>query len=436
MRRSFARAAEFAVLGLLWCAAGVTIPAYGQAIEMGQFVTTYTQDFNSLPTTTSTAVVTVRLGEDAFIPDGWTVHRSKSGTTININNGSSNTGGLYSYGHTSSTDRALGGITADTPGEFTYNLLLHNTSGRTITALDIAFAAEQWRVGSINTDVQRLLFTYAIAEYPSSFNQTVKLGTPGWTTVPSLQFNSPVIKRKAGHVDGNAPENRKEFTYTLPEAIPDGYYVMLRWYDPDELEQDHGLAIDDVKVSWHFMQQYIPLPVELTKFTAQTTGRAVQLAWTTASEQDSKHFEVERSADGKSFEAIGIVAAQGSTSLVTNYTFHDMSPLSGVAYYRLKQVDEDGTYTYSKTVAVRTTPTVTASLYPTVASHDLKLGVPHARSAYQIVVYDQLGSAVLQQHVSGSGTYTLNVSNLRHGSYVLVLLDEAGQKQSLRFLKK
>jgi len=432
MRRNCASAAKFAVLGLLWFASGFAVPAKAQAIEMGRFVKTYTQDFNTLPRTGTSA----ELGVNAFIPDGWTVGRSIAGSTININNGSSNTGGLYSYGATNSTDRALGAIAAEKVGEFTYNLLLQNTSGRTITALDLAFVAEQWRVGSINTDVQRLLFTYAIAEYPSSFNLAVKLNTPGWTTVPSLQFNSPVNKRTAGPVDGSLPENRKEFNYTFPEAIPDGYYVMLRWYDPDELQQDHGLAIDDVQVSWHFEEEYMPLPVELTRFAASVTNKAVKLDWTTASEQNSKHFEVERSADGNNFETLGIVSAKGTTSLTTNYAYVDEQPLAGTAYYRLKQVDEDMTYTYTKTVAVRAPSTVATSLYPTIASQELKLGVPHDHASYQIMIYDQLGSAVLQQYLAGNSTYTLNVSRLRHGSYVLVLLDEAGQKQTLRFLKK
>ncbi|WP_245868820.1 T9SS C-terminal target domain-containing protein [Pontibacter ramchanderi] len=313
--------------------------------------------------------------------------------------------------------------------------MLHNTSGKTITALDIAFAAEQWRAGSINTDVQRLLFTYAIAEYPSSFNLTVKLSTPGWTTVPSLQFNSPVIKRKAGHVDGNAAENRKEFTYTLPKAIPNGYYVMLRWYDPDELEQDHGLAIDDVKVAWHIEPDFVPLPVELTKFTVRPVAKAVELNWTTASEHESKHFEIERSADAKSFTKIGVVNARGTTSLTTNYTFQDREPLIGTSYYRLKQVDEDLSYTYYQIVAVTNQQAKSAMAYPTLAQQELRVELPLAHLTYDAAVYDKMGRVVLRQSLKGY-THALDVSLLGHGNYTLVLSDGVGEKQTLRFLKR
>jgi hypothetical protein len=400
-------------------------------IGMGSFAKTYTQDFNTLPSTGTQA----ELGVNAFIPDGWSIERSKSGSTIYINNGSSNTGVLYSYGNNSSTDRALGAIAAEKTGIFTYNLLLQNTSGKAITALDIAYVGEQWRCGSINTDRQSLLFTYAIAEYPSSFNLSTNINTPGWTQVPSMRFESPVIKRTAGHVNGNQVENRKQFAYTLPEVIPAGYYVMLRWVDPDELEQDHGLAIDDVQVNWHFEEEYVPLPVELTRFAANVTGQAVKLTWTTASEQNSRHFEVERSIDGKNFKGIGMVAAQGTTNLTTNYTYADEQPLAGTVYYRLRQVDADMSFAYSKVVAARVEKAATASVYPTITSALLKVELPHSQGAYQLLVYDNMGRSLLVQQLSGSYVHTLDVSHMGYGNYILVLLDEQGQKQVLRFQK-
>lgn len=404
--------------------------ADAQVIEMGRTVTTYTQDFNTLPSTGTQA----ELGVNAFIPDGWAVHRTVPSNVILVNHGSSNTGGLYSYGHTGSADRALGALTASRSGEVSYNLLLQNTSGRTITALDIAYVAEQWRSGSIHTDVQRLHFTYAIAEYPSSFDLTVKLNTPGWTTVPSMQFNSPVI-RSTGHVNGNLPQNRKDFSYTLPEAIPDGYYVMLRWYDPDELEQDHGLAIDDVRVAWNFEPDYTPLPVELTKFAARVVAKVIELNWTTASEQNSRHFEIERSADAKNFTTLGIVNSQGTTSLVTNYTYQDREPLVGTSYYRLKQVDEDLTYTYTNIIAVSNQQAKAASVYPTLAQQELNVELPLAHLAYDAAVYDKMGRVVLRQSLRGY-THSLDISRLGDGNYTLVLSDEMGERQAIRFMKK
>ena len=87
-----------------------------------------------------------------------------------------------------------------------------------------------------------------------------------------------------------------------------------------------------------------PLPVELILFTATNTARqGVALHWVTASEKNSHSFVVERSADGKIFRSMGTLAAAGSTQARTAYDLTDEQPLSGTSYYRLRQVDLDGT---------------------------------------------------------------------------------------------
>ena len=95
-----------------------------------------------------------------------------------------------------------------------------------------------------------------------------------------------------------------------------------------------------------------PLPVRLVSFTGKAGDGMVNLQWETASEQDNSHFDIERSADAKGFEAIGREAGKGTTSAIQHYLFVDKSPLTGVNYYRLRQVDTDGRTTYSKITAV------------------------------------------------------------------------------------
>ncbi|MFD2999890.1 T9SS type A sorting domain-containing protein, partial [Pontibacter toksunensis] len=98
-----------------------------------------------------------------------------------------------------------------------------------------------------------------------------------------------------------------------------------------------------------------PLPVELLSFRAAVQGNKALLTWVTASEKDNSHFEVETSLSGVSgFEKVGRVESKTTNSSTrTSYGFtHDMGNASGTRYYRLKQVDLDGTYAYSKVVAV------------------------------------------------------------------------------------
>lgn len=94
------------------------------------------------------------------------------------------------------------------------------------------------------------------------------------------------------------------------------------------------------------------LPVELLSFDARKLYNWTQLSWFTANELNNERFEVERSEDGVDFELIGAVRGQGFSDHIQEYSYQDRRPNPGINYYRLKQVDTDGTFTYSETKAV------------------------------------------------------------------------------------
>ncbi|WKN46060.1 T9SS type A sorting domain-containing protein [Tunicatimonas pelagia] len=95
-----------------------------------------------------------------------------------------------------------------------------------------------------------------------------------------------------------------------------------------------------------------PLPVEFLEFTAEAQRFSVLLKWKTASEENNDFFEVQRSKDGKSWEAIGVVDGAGNSTTVLSYSYKDENPLVGTIYYRLRQVDFDGRFEHSKTASV------------------------------------------------------------------------------------
>ncbi len=95
-----------------------------------------------------------------------------------------------------------------------------------------------------------------------------------------------------------------------------------------------------------------PLPVELVVFRADVVGGVVQLYWRTASETQNDFFTVERSETGETFTPLGRVNGQGSTSQVHEYFFTDSNPVAGVLYYRLRQTDFDGTFSFSDVISV------------------------------------------------------------------------------------
>jgi hypothetical protein len=166
----------------------------------------------------------------------------------------------------------------------------------------------------------------------------------------------------------------------------------------------------------------VPLPVELTAFTATAAGNAaVRLAWATASEKNSATFDVERSADGTRFVGIGTVAAAGSSSAPHSYELLDGKLPAGVAllYYRLKQVDTDGTFSYSPVRTVRLTGAAEGlTLFPNPTHGAATL--TGAQPGTVVTVFNALGHPVLSATADAAGTTRLMLPvGLPAGVYVV-----------------
>lgn len=96
-----------------------------------------------------------------------------------------------------------------------------------------------------------------------------------------------------------------------------------------------------------------PLPIELLTFTAKPNGEIVALNWATATETNNDYFTVERSSDAINFEPVAVVAGAGNSNTMLSYNTSDEQPLSGLSYYRLKQTDFNGDFSYSQIVPVQ-----------------------------------------------------------------------------------
>jgi len=191
-----------------------------------------------------------------------------------------------------------------------------------------------------------------------------------------------------------------------------------------------------------------PLPVVLTDFTAQAVqNRDALLSWHTASEQNNDRFEVERSFDGTSFTKIGQLAGQGNATTATVYAFTDAgvaAKASGAVYYRLRQVDQDGTATYSplRTVSFTKAALAKLSLFPNPAqtSTTLDLGQLPATGTYQVLLLDATGRQVRNWTLSGGAAHPLEVAGVASGSYLVVVTgqqpDGSLLKQTLRLTKE
>ncbi|MVN74937.1 hypothetical protein GO988_01215 [Hymenobacter sp. HMF4947] len=170
-----------------------------------------------------------------------------------------------------------------------------------------------------------------------------------------------------------------------------------------------------------------PLPVTLVAFSAQAAPGAVRLNWTTASERNSARFVAERSTDAHTFVAIGSVEGAGTTTATHSYALTDaaLPPGGPTLYYRLRQVDLDGTLTYSPVQAVESSPGE-LTLLPNPAHVSARLAGAPAGALVQ--VFDALGRQVLATTTDAAGTATLLLSRgvyaVRTGPHVRRLLME------------
>lgn len=190
-----------------------------------------------------------------------------------------------------------------------------------------------------------------------------------------------------------------------------------------------------------------PLPVTLVSFSATRTGDNAKLVWATATEKNNRGFEVQVSADGKTFRTLGFVASQGSNSNTKlDYSFSDTEAgKAGVRYYRLHQIDLDGTDSYSPVRAVSFDGGALAtelSIYPNPATGDdtrLLIQTSEVGNA-RLRITDLMGRMVIDQTVATANgsteTKLAALTNAKAGTYLAQLTLPSGSVKTIKVQKQ
>lgn len=165
-----------------------------------------------------------------------------------------------------------------------------------------------------------------------------------------------------------------------------------------------------------------PFPVDLISFKGTAMQTHNLLEWQTASETNNAYYEMQRSADGRSFGAIGErVSGAGDSKSTRIYSFRDKLPIAGINYYRLKQVDFDGTFTLSHIVAVQS-KRAGITLYPNPVSKELFV---KTNGKFQYRIVNVAGTSAM--HGTGTGMEPLSIEHLPSGTYFLLIDGAAHQ---------
>ncbi len=171
-----------------------------------------------------------------------------------------------------------------------------------------------------------------------------------------------------------------------------------------------------------------PLPVSLIYFNAQRQSEKVLLQWQTGFEKDNLSFEIQRSLDGKTFTTIGTVEGSGNSNSYINYIYFDNEPGLGINYYRLKQNNEDDTFTYSKVIAVRIDGL--ALLYPNPARDIVKITFGKSNKLQEKIilkVLNNIGVIVKYETIllkNSERQCQLQISDLPSGIYFIEIHTE------------
>jgi len=260
------RSAYLALAGVLSFA---PVGAARGAVLYSTAASTYSQNFDSLPTTPEN----VSLGntptgwtDDNAAPAagnfsivGWYLFHPTSQTEGGFNNhqrmritsGNTTTGSFYSFGSSASTDRALGDIGSSTTtsagAPLVFGARFTNNTGVTLDSFTLDFTAEQWRDGGTTTTgsvAQSVTFGWKVG--------AANIQDTGFTAAAGLGFTSPTFGATAGTaLDGNAAANRVAIGPVTVSGLnwAPGTDLWIRWEDVDHTGNDHGLAIDDLHFS-------------------------------------------------------------------------------------------------------------------------------------------------------------------------------------------
>ncbi|MFP4663565.1 MAG: LamG-like jellyroll fold domain-containing protein [Bacteroidales bacterium] len=170
----------------------------------------------------------------------------------------------------------------------------------------------------------------------------------------------------------------------------------------------------------------VPLPVELLFFKAEKDDNFVDVSWKTASELNNDFFVVEKSKDAQHFISFDTIQGQGTTSSITNYFTTDKNPFNGRSYYRLKQVDFDGSYTYSAIANVLFESVNEVRLFPNPADKELNLYMESESEQITMTLINAAGQDVLKENTpldDGRLHKIVKTASYKPGLYMLFLHD-------------
>lgn len=262
----------------------------------------------------------------------------------------SNTGSFYSYECSGDDDQKIGSRSSGGTGTLYYGVRLQNTSGNTISYLNIMYDWYQFSLAENGSAVNTIAFSYQVGASVTS------LTSGSWTNFSALDFTAPNSTAAccSNQISGYPCAVGGSLSACLNVTIAPNEEIMFRWTDLNDANNDHHMGIDDffVGIATDNTCSFI-LPITLTSFSAVPENNLNIINWATESELNFSHFVLEYSIDGYQFFELDNIQASSSASQGAVYRYSHDAAGKPIVYYRLRMVDLDGKYSYSNLISVR-----------------------------------------------------------------------------------
>ncbi len=230
-------------------------------------------------------------------------------------------------------------------------------------------------------------------------------------------------------------------SYALPATCNNltNFKIAFNWINNDDMGGlDPSFAVDDI-----VLQYTVPLPITLLSFDGHRANNNVILNWKTASEINNDYFEVQRSFDGFSYIPVVLVKGSGNSNEIISYSYTDQNNQNGTTYYKLKQVDYDGTASFSDAISVSNDNSSENifSLQTNIVHSTLTVFVTSSnQNSCFMEIKDVMGKTISTQPLNvskGNNSFQFNISSYNSGIYFFFLQDIQNKKviASSKFIK-
>lgn len=189
------------------------------------------------------------------------------------------------------------------------------------------------------------------------------------------------------------------------------------------------LAVDDISFA-----PGTPLPVEFINISATQDHNDVIINWSTISESRNKYFEVQRSVDGIIWSTFEVVKGVGTTTNISKYKATDFSTTDGINYYRIKQVDDDGSTKFSEIKSINLKSSVIVKVFPNPANGQLNIKLNNPKS-YQVHLTSALGQPIIvNKNKLRENIVSMDISHLSPGVYFVTIYSSSQQLESVKVI--